>query len=80
MKKQTKYNLQLILGFVLAIFGMALLVASFFVPPLGIIDTSVLAAIGEVFTFSGCLLGIDYHYKDRQYKYIMETNKDNGDE
>lgn len=76
MKKQTKYNLQLILGFVLAVFGMALMVASFFVPPLGIIDTSVLAAIGEVFTFSGCLLGIDYRYKDRQYRYMMENNKE----
>lgn len=63
MKNKTKTNIQLILGFALAIFGMVLLVVSFFVPPMGIIDASVLSAIGEVFTFSGALIGIDYNYK-----------------
>ena len=63
MKNKTKTNIQLILGFALAIFGMVLLVVSFFVPPMGIIDASVLAATGEVFTFSGALIGIDYNYK-----------------
>lgn len=70
MKNISKANLQLILGFVLAIFGMALLILSFFVPPMGIIDTSVLAAIGEVFTFSGALIGIDYHYKARHFEQL----------
>lgn len=72
MKKQTKTNIQLILGFSLAIFGIILLVISFFVPPLGVIDASVLAAIGEVFTFSGALIGIDYHYKAKQHQEIEE--------
>ena len=63
MSKKTKMTIQLWLGFILAIFGMCLLTASFFVPPMGIIHSSVLAAIGEVFTFSGALIGIDYHYK-----------------
>lgn len=63
MSKKTKMTIQLWLGFILAIFGMVLLTASFFVPPMGIIHSSVLAAIGEVFTFSGALIGIDYHYK-----------------
>ena len=70
MKNISKANIQLILGFVLAIFGMALLILSFFVPPMGIIDASVLAAIGEVFTFSGALIGIDYHYKARHFEQL----------
>lgn len=69
MKIKSKTN-QLILGFILAYFGMVLLVVSFFVPPLGIIDASVLAAIGEVFTFSGALIGIDYHYRERHNEHI----------
>lgn len=69
MKRQTKYNLQLILGFVLAIFGMALLVASFFVPPTGVIHPSVLAAVGESFTFSAGLIGVDYHYSFKKYQH-----------
>ena len=71
MKNISKANIQLILGFILAIFGMALLILSFFVPPMGIIDASVLAAIGEVFTFSAALIGIDYHYKQRYFEQLQ---------
>lgn len=71
--KEQKMTLQLIAGFVLCIFGMLMLIAGFIVPPLGIIDNSVLVAYGEVMTFSGGLVGIDYTYK---YK-IFKTNKEN---
>ena len=37
---------------VLSICAIALIVASFIVPPLGIIDSSVLAAVGEIFGFA----------------------------
>ena len=56
-------TLQLVMAVVLATFGLVLMVVSFFVPPLGVIDSSVLVATGEVFTFSGSLMGIDYHYR-----------------
>lgn len=46
--------------------GLGLLFVGFFVPPLGEIDSSVLVAYGEVSTFSGSLLGIDYRYRYRQ--------------
>lgn len=38
------------------------------VPPLGIIDSSVLIAFGETSTFIGAILGIDYNYKYQIYK------------
>lgn len=62
-----KMTIQLWLGVGLVVAGVALLWTSFFVHPLGIIDSSVLAAVGEVFTFAGALIGIDYTYK---YKFI----------
>ena len=68
MKEKQKINLQLWLGFALAVFGVMLIIASFVCPPLGVIDASVLAAIGEVFTFSGALIGIDYRYKYKRYE------------
>lgn len=37
---------------ILSICAIALIVASFIVPPLGIIDSSVLAAVGEIFGFA----------------------------
>lgn len=58
-----RLRLQLALAVTLATFGCLLIIASFIVPPLGIIDSSVLVATGEIFTFSGSLIGVDYHYK-----------------
>lgn len=68
-------TIQLFLGCFLAIIGVVLLFISFFVPPMGVIDASVLAAIGEVFTFSGALIGIDYSYKYKSIKYISGYNR-----
>ena len=56
---------QLYLAYTLSIVGILLLWAAFFSPKLGVIDSSVLIAYGEVMTFSGALLGIDYHYKNK---------------
>lgn len=42
---------------------MLLLLLGFWVPPVGIIDSSVLVAFGEMSTFAGALLGIDYRYR-----------------
>lgn len=57
-----KKNTQIVLAVVLVLFGAALIIAAFLVPPLGIIHPSVLTAFGEMLTFSGSLIGIDYHY------------------
>ncbi|MFC2708144.1 MAG: hypothetical protein ACFN0U_00270 [Porphyromonas asaccharolytica] len=54
---------QLRLAILLTVSGIGLLVAGFIVPPLGVIDSSVLVAFGEVMTFAGALLGLDYKYK-----------------
>ncbi|KGN83643.1 MULTISPECIES: hypothetical protein [unclassified Porphyromonas] len=63
MERKPSLTPQIILAFVLASLGMALLFAGFFVPPLGGIEPSVLVAYGEVMTFAGALFGIDYHYR-----------------
>lgn len=72
MKKQ---NAQLILGVILAIFGVILIISSFIVPPLGVIHSSVLAAVGEIFTFAGALLGIDYTYRLKMYKLSKDNEQ-----
>ena len=63
MKELNKLSLQLCIAVVLVIFGIGLIVASFVVPPLGVIDNSVLVAYGETLTFVGALIGVDYSYK-----------------
>jgi len=54
---------QLLWAILLSLAGLLLVGAGFWVPPIGVIDSSVLVALGEVLTFSGSLVGIDYHYK-----------------
>ena len=56
---------QIILAISMASFGAVLILTAFFVPPMGIIDASVLTAFGEMLTFSGTVLGIDYKYKNK---------------
>lgn len=56
---------QFIIACVLLLFGMGMLIAGFIVPPLGIIDNSLLVAWGETLTFIGAIIGIDYSYRSK---------------
>lgn len=81
MLQKSKLNFRLAVATVLTIVGCGLLIAGFIVPPLGIIDSSVLVAFGETSTFVGAVLGIDYNYKYQIYKSrIVNGLKGNEDE
>lgn len=73
--KKVTFRHQFIFAICLACFGCILLAVSFIVPPLGIIEASVLAASGEIFTFSGSVLGIDANYKLKSLKYREDEDK-----
>ena len=74
-----KMTIQLWLGVILAVCGIVLLWVGLFLPPIGAIHASVLTALGEVFTFSGALIGVDYSYKYKIIKHINETTEDGED-
>ena len=59
-------TIQLILAVSLCFFGSTLLLAGFLCPPLGEIHPTILTAFGEVLTFSGALLGMDYKYRSKK--------------
>ena len=59
-------KVQLILSVSLCAFGCALLACGFLCPPTGEIHHSVLIAFGEILTFSGSLIGIDYKYRYKE--------------
>ena len=63
MKKLSHQAIQIVAAYVVVLFGLALIALAFFVPPMGSIDPSVLAAFGEILTFAGAILGLDYRYK-----------------
>ena len=61
-----KKNFQLIVAIMLCGFGCGLLLTGFCCPPLAEIHHSVLVAFGEILTFSGSLIGIDYKYRYKE--------------
>lgn len=73
--EQKKLTLQLIMGCILCIAGLTLLFVGCFIPPKGEIHSSVLVAFGEVCTFSGALIGVDYHYKFKEYLEKLHERK-----
>ena len=54
---------KILLALLLVCFGVLLITAAFFVPPMGVIDPTVLTAFGEILTFAGAVIGIDYKHR-----------------
>lgn len=63
-----KLTIQLTVAVITISFGLLLLGAGFMCPPLAEIDPTVLTAVGEILTFAGSLLGLDYNYKYKIYE------------
>lgn len=76
LTQRQKMTIEFFFGFICALIGIGLLWTSLFIPPVGIIDASVLAAVGEVLTFSGALVGIDYTYRFKSLKEYNGNKKD----
>lgn len=74
--QEEKMTIQLLLGIAVVVAGLVLLFLGFYAVPIGEIAPSVLTAFGEVATFSGALIGIDYSYKFKMFK----ERKDKKDE
>ena len=67
--------------------SLTLLVASFILPPLGIIDNSVLEGVAEIFAFAGLLtvlraidnkMGIEFHKGDMSLE-ISDSDDENSE-
>ena len=67
--------LQLIIAAILSLAGIALLFYGAAVEPTGQIHESVLIAFGEVATFAGSIIGIDYKYR-KTYERNSEPQKE----
>lgn len=70
---ERKLNTQLWLGVIITLAGVALLFWGLLTPPSGQIDSSVLVGFGEVATFAGSLIGVDYHYRFREFETKLKN-------
>lgn len=61
-----KLNIQLITAAILSLGGIILLFCGVFISPQGEIHESLLVGFGEVATFSGALMGVDYVYRNKK--------------
>lgn len=62
---QDKSLIQLIIAALLSLAGVSLLFYCASVDPEGQIHESILVAFGEVATFAGSIIGIDYKYRKK---------------
>lgn len=55
--------------------GILLIIASMVIPPYGMIDASVLTALGMLLTWSGSIIGISQHYGTELERIKKEISK-----
>ena len=65
MNKTPENIIQLIIAALVVLGGLVLLHVGIQIDPAGEIHETVLVAFGEALTFSGSVMGIDYHYKSK---------------
>ena len=80
--RHVKLKWMIVCAVLLVILGCALILMGMFLPPMGEIHPSVLTALGEVFTFSGSLWGLNTHYriKTDQMDADIEIKQDENKE
>lgn len=79
LDKETKLTIQVMLATLLIIVGVVLLFLGFYTEPPGQIHDSVLIAYGQISTFAGALLGIDYSYKYKIFRDTLNHEKKEDD-
>lgn len=63
IKKYQGTAAHFVAAYVLAVLGIGLIVTAMFLPPVGYIDPTVLAAFGELLSFCAAVMGLDYQYR-----------------
>ena len=71
--------LQLVTAAILSLGGLVLLFVGMLLAPQGVIHETVLVAFGEVATFAGSIIGIDYTYKIKNHKSQITNDKHDTD-
>lgn len=56
---------QFVAAYLIVLLGLLLIGTAMFMPPSGEIHPSVLTAFGELLTFAGASIGMDYHYRTK---------------
>lgn len=75
MTTDKKEMIQVVCALVGMVLGAFLIVFGIIAPPVGVLDPSVNVALGEVLSFVGAIIGIDYSYR-KHYNEITRGKQD----
>lgn len=68
LSEEKKMTIQFWTGLFVVLVGLVLLFLGFYAVPIGEIAPSVLTAFGEIATFAGALIGVDYRYRFKMFE------------
>lgn len=72
LSQEQRLTVQFWAGLFIVAVGLVLLFLGFYAVPIGTISPSVLTAFGEIATFSGALIGVDYRYRFKELQVEEE--------
>lgn len=72
LSQEQRLTVQFWAGLIIVAIGLVLLFLGFYAVPVGQISPSVLTAFGEIATFSGALIGVDYRYRFKELQVEEE--------
>ena len=75
LSDETKENIKFISSVGLLVAGVVIVFVSLYIPPVGIVDSSILTLIGENFCFVGAVWGIGQYTKVQLKKLENVGNK-----
>lgn len=75
MTTDKKEMIQVVCALVGMALGAFLIIFGIIAPPIGILDASVNVALGEVLSFVGAIIGIDYSYR-KHYNEITKGKQE----
>ena len=80
LSQEQRLTVQFWAGLLIVAVGLVLLFLGFYAVPLGEIAPSVLTAFGEIATFSGALIGVDYRYRFKEFEIERKTGRQEAEE
>lgn len=72
--KEEEEAIQYLVAIAMIVFGMILCMMGFWVSPIGVIDTTVLGALGQILLLVGAIFHININYRSKENYFETKVN------
>lgn len=73
--KEEEEAIQYLVAIAMIVFGMILCMMGFWVSPIGVIDTTVLGALGQILLLVGAIFHININYRSKENYFETKVNE-----